>query len=186
MTLFHRRLLDCLAVEELFLDDAHVLVQFGCAPADGEQLLDARGVIHVVEAGLGQVVDPVEQPVAEQAAGLGDRGLRLAELERLDDLGAPAQQAAELLFLADPERVACGAEAQQADLLGGLAEEVDRLDEPDHGRAVSPDPAVDERPAAGDVMGREPRRCGRIGQPTCTAGRSRSYLYHGWCGVLKR
>ena len=71
------------------------------------------------------------------------------------------QQAAELLLLADPERVAGGAEAQQADLLGGLAEEVDRLDEPDHGRAVGPEAPVDERAPAGNRVRREVGGCRR-------------------------
>jgi hypothetical protein len=73
--------------------------------------------------------------------------LNLVERGGLDDLGSPAPQAAELLFLTDLERVARGAEAQQAALLRGLADKVDRLDEPDHGRAVGPGTAVNERPA---------------------------------------
>ena len=67
-----------------------MLVQLGGAPADGEQLLDTRGVVHVLEAGLGQVVNPVEQAVTEQAANLSDGSLSLAEHEGFDDLGAPA------------------------------------------------------------------------------------------------
>jgi hypothetical protein len=50
-----------------------------------------EALIRPIETGFDDVIDSVEESVAEQAAGLGDRGLHLAEHDCFDNLRAPSQ-----------------------------------------------------------------------------------------------